>query len=194
MNIWDFLSVSPPDNKYVGSESGKCFVIGTGHTIWDDLKKAGFQEGQYKQDAGIIAVNRSIQDLPCHVDHAYSNHHRGLVWWIQGRDEVHLKKDKHQKPTILHTNGNEQHRFVHWPFPGNGTSTLNAVYLAFSLGYNEICVVGTPMDNGPHYYDPPWHVTNFENSHNIRFWSNAKKRLFGDRVKIYSNNLKELLK
>ena len=51
-----------------------------------------------------------------------------------------------------------------------------------------------PMDSGPHYYDPPWHKTNFTNKNNVRPWAKAKRAgLFDGCVTIVSENLNKLI-
>lgn len=193
-DLWDFLRIARPDNMHIGSESGEAIVCATGHTMWDDLISAGFQPGSRVQDKGIVAVNRAMQDLPCHIDHSWSNHTQMLYWWANGRDEVHQAAEKHYpKKTIQHSQ-KDFRTVVSWPeFGMAGTSTLSATYLAFALGYNKVHLCGTPMDNGPHYYDPPWHKTNFDNRHNARYWANAEKRFFKGRVVYHSPRLKEAI-
>lgn len=188
--LWDFLAIQRPDNPYIGSEGGEAIVCATGHTMWGDLERAGFQPNRREQEKGIIAVNRALQDLPCRVDHAWSNHTQKLYWWKVGRDEIHDNVEKFdRKQTVLHSQ--KDHKgVVSWPFGMAGTSTLSAVYLAFALGYDKVHLCGTPMDNGPHYYEPPWHKTNFGVDHNYKYWRNAEKRFFKGRVVYYSENLK----
>jgi hypothetical protein len=131
--------------------------------------------------------------MPCLVNHAYSNHAKGLNIWRYGRDEVHEKIDKHQpKMFKVHTN-RDFSKMYKWPLPGTGTSTLNAVYLAILLAYKDILVCGVPMDNGPHYYDPPWHVTNFTTKNNVRPWWKARNVLKQCGVTIISENLNKLI-
>ena len=50
------------------------------------------------------------------------------------------------------------------------------------LGYSKIYLCGVPLDNGPHYFDPPWTHTNFERSGGLREWQNARDRYFEGRV------------
>lgn len=194
-DLWEFLAIPPPDNEFIGSESGECIVCATGHTMWDDLLRAGFNTQSREQDKGIITVNRALQDLPCHIDHAWSNHTNKLYWWRVGRDEVHDNIEKHHRKKVVLHSQKEHKGVVVWPFGMAGTSTLSAVYLAFALGYEKVHLCGTPMDNGPHYYEPPWWKTNFDNGKkslgHARYWANAERRFFKGRVVYYSENLKE---
>lgn len=175
---------------FVGKYSGKCVVVGTGWSMWDDLLAAGFVKNAYRQPFTVIAINRAVQDLPCFVDHGYSNHAKLLKVWHAGRDEVHQKKDKHAGMTILHSNRDGVD--VNWKWPGWGTSTMGGLLMALAMGFDDISVCGMPMDNGGHYYDPPWHETNFENDNNERVWQQAAARVFHGKVKIISGRFKEL--
>lgn len=180
-------------DRWAGSEVGKCLVVGTGWNMWEDLENAGFIAGEWIQPFHVMAVNRAVQDLPCFVTHAYSNHAKNLKIWAAGRDEVHLKKDQRiPDKTVLHSL-RDGHGGVTWRWPGWGTSSLCAVLTAITLGYKEIVVCGVPMDNGPHYYDPPWHKTNFANDHNDRHWISCAKRVFKGKVKVLSGRLKDLV-
>lgn len=163
----------------VDSCSGRVLVCGTGHTLWRDLEAAGFRGDG---DFDVIAVNRAIQDLPCRIAHGYSNHSGMLRLWRECRDVRQQNIDRHYDGMVLHTNGENCRDAVKWPFPGTGTSSLNAVYLALCLGYEDIVVCGVPLDNGPHYYEPPWYETNFGAGHEEKFWRVAETKYFDGRV------------
>jgi len=177
---------------YIGTESGKVLVCGTGHSLWQDMLNAGYTPNKYQQNFDILCVNRSIMDIPSDIKHMYSNHTRAIPHWVNGRDETHQKKDKHSVTRIItHTNSDNGNRHIHWPWTGHGTSSLMAVWTAITLGYDDIYVCGVPMDDAPHYYDPPWLQPNFDNSHNFRHWKNSRDRVFQDKVKVMSGRLKE---
>lgn len=150
-------------------------MCGTGHTLWDDLLKCGFNNKKWKQNFDIITVNRALSDFPAFVDHCYSNHADKLFWWAGARDEAHTHKDKTKGngKTLLHSN-QEHNKVIKWTLPGNGTSGLNAVMLGLYLGYSEIKVCGIPIDNGPHYYDPPYF--SWVNFNNPRFDEDLKEK------------------
>lgn len=152
----EYLAISSLPEE-AGTRTGKVLVCGSGHTLWDDMSAAGFVPSKWKQNFDIIAVNRAVMDIPAPVDFVWSNHMDMMLPWVQGRDVAYKQKDK-SSPS-LHSN-REYTRTTVWPFPGSGTSTLNAVMLAVALGYDDIKVCGAPMDNGPHYYDAPWFTWN----------------------------------
>ena len=186
------IACDPALEEWIGSERGKCLVVGTGWTLWQDMEAAGFEKGEWKQPFGIVAVNRAVQDLPCFVNHGFSNHARMLRLWHGGRDEVHARKDRlHPGTTVLHSIRGG-HDGIVWPWSGCGTSSLCAVLTAITLGYEEVLVCGVPMDKGPHYYDPPWHKTNFANNHNDRHWQDCARRVFNGRVRVMSGRLASL--
>ena len=156
----DYLAISQSvcPEEFLGSRSGKIVVCGSGHTLWDDLEKVGFIPTEWKQNFDLMAVNRTVMDIPSSIDFGYSNHSDMMLRWAQARDEAYTQKDNGHSLT-LHSNRPYAKTHV-WPVPGAGTSGLNAVLLAILLGYDEIKVCGIPMDNGPHYYDAPWFVWN----------------------------------
>ena len=161
--IRDYLSLTKSQIPDYEPEGGKVVVCGTGYTLWDDLLDAGFQVNKkWNQNFDVMAVNRSIMDIPCFVSHGYSNHMDALVRWADARDEAYKHRDK--GGTQLHSNREYNKRIKVWTLPGYGTSGLNAVFLALLLGYEEIKIAGMPIDNGPHYYDAPYFEwNNFEN-------------------------------
>lgn len=193
-DVYDAYGIAFPEElkEVVGTESGRCLIVGSGWNIFEDLLNAGFQKNEYLQRGfDVMGINRAVQDLPCYVKHGYSNHARNLRIWYQGRDETHQKKDKHKPKTTLHSNRDGVD--VCWRWPGWGTSSLGAVLTAISLGYDEIVICGVPMDNGGHYYDPPWYETNFGNDNNERSWRQASERVFKGKVSVMSGRLKEII-
>lgn len=186
------LSLGEKAGELVGLFKGKVLVCASGHTLWSDLLKEGFDYKKYRQEFDIMAVNRVIQDLPGFINHGYSNHAEKLMYWRECRDDTLKASDRHYpESTLLHSNresGNIDH--VLWPWIGHGTSTLGAVIVAHALGYDEIVVCGAPMDCGPHYYDPPWIKPDF--SANVRHWENAAK-YFEGKVRAASGILQDVL-
>lgn len=130
-----------------GTRAGVVVVAGSGRTLWSDLHPIG----HYGYDA--MAVNDAIMHFPFRLIHAYSNAAERLPLWVGARRE-----DLQARDGVI-----EQHHCrsfwqagTFWPWPGHGTSGLNAVYTAIGLGYEKVIVVGMPLDNTGHYFDPPW--------------------------------------
>lgn len=200
--VFRHFALPVPDEleHYIGREKGKCIVCGTGHTMWNDMLAAGYSpsidnlsSGDKRQGFDIIAVNRAVMDIPSKVKYAYSGHQTLLRTWYQGIDQTHQDRKKHETPTELHGCHGSGDWYVRWPWGNRGTSSIGAVYLAITLGYEDIKVCGVPMDDGPHYYDPPWLKTNFDNKHIFRAWQNAFDKIFEGKVELISGVLKERL-
>lgn len=186
------------DGRYpeemVDAYAGKrCVVAASGHSVYYDLADMGWRTSQESWD--VITVNDMIMHFPGAVEHAYSNDRRMLPRWIQAR-----------RPGFVEEFGLPQH--VHtlrhglrwsWPFPGHGTSTLNAVYLALTLGYDPVVICGAPLDNRGHYFDAPWVETKFEKEVSLtpggqmQYWAGAKAKWFGNKVFAMSGRTAELL-
>lgn len=131
-----------------GTRAGVVVVAGSGRTLWSDLSAV---ENAAVTDA--IAINDCIIHYPFALTHAYSNAAERLPLWVGARRE-----DLQARDGVI-----EQHHCrsfwqagTFWPWPGHGTSGLNAVYTAIGLGYEKVIVVGMPLDNTGHYFDPPW--------------------------------------
>lgn len=186
--------------KYEGK---RCIVAASAACVWDDLERLGVNnvnpEGRFN-DWHIIAVNDMIMYFPGIIDHCYSNQHRWFAGWLGARRETICKvhvKSKWGEPGPTHSCrvGGK----YNWPWPGHGTSTLNAVYTAIALGYNPIVICGAPLDNSPHFFEPPWGHSNFERevsittSGEVAYWENARNKLFRGRVCSMSGRTRDLL-
>ena len=162
--------------------TGKLIIVGSARCVWDDLEKTNL-------NVDVMAVNDMIMHFPGPLKHAYSNDQKMLPHWINARRPRYIID--WGRPKAYSCNAG-------WPWPGHGTSSLNAVYTALALGYDEIILAGIPLDNSGHYFDPPWVKSNFENEVStrdgeIRFWANAARNIFDGKVKSLSGRTKELL-
>lgn len=180
------------DKPLVGSESGEVIVCGSGRCVWDDL-------GQLapNQNTHFMCVNDVGMHLPYPVRHWYSNDDLWLARWSQARRPMYAK-NVDPRPPLLHTHSKGTSSMNIWPWPGHGTSGLNAVYTALALGYDSVVICGIPLDDTGHYFDPPWIRTNFtreaaDRDGEPRYWSVAKKRIFEGRVRSMSGRTKALL-
>lgn len=169
--------------------SGKLIVAAGAACLWEDLEK-----GRWSPECAVLTVNDITMHFPGPVAHAYSNDARWLPKWVEARRELLLKR--HGPIGHVHSN----HRGVQWewPWPGHGTSLLGGVYTGLALGYSQIIICGGPLDDSPHYFEPPWMKTNFsrevgDRNGKMRYWTRAKDEIFGGRVTSVSGRTKELL-
>lgn len=167
---------------------GKLLIVGGGRCVWDDLQRISVN------NYDIMCMNDIIMHLPYRINHVYSNDDKMLTNWVAAR-RPRYKKD-FEENILKHTcqTGN----CIVWPFPGHGSSGLNACYTGLALGYTEIVLAGVPLDDSGHYFDPPWVKTNFVKEvgmrdGEIKFWANAKRNIFNGKVRSLSGRTKELL-
>ncbi len=184
--------------EVIGKYSGECLIVAGARCVWDDLE-------EWTPHGDVMVINDIGMHLPMEVAHWWSNHHENLPSWLQirrgGRLWVLNRKDP--KPVKLHSLNKMKYS---WPWPGHGTSSLNAIYTAIALGYDRIVLAGIPLDNNGHYFDPPtghrlqgdfnWsHFTQEVPDRNgePRFWKDAAKDIFQGQVKSLSGRTRELL-
>ena len=172
-------------NKY----DGPLVLVASAACVWDDLERAGMAKN-HDEFPHVMCINDMIMHYPNAIEHAYSNNHQYLSKWIEGRRDQFVNRWGIPK----HTHSNQVGGKWTWPWPGHGTSSLNAVYTALAMGYSSVWVCGVPLDNSRHYFEPPWMKTNFANNdHLLRCWKNAQKYIFQDKVFSFSGNTRKLL-
>lgn len=176
-----------------GKYKGLVFVVASAKCVWDDLEKAGLAKND-DTHFDVMCVNDMILHYPGRVEHVYSNNHKYIPYWLRARRDQYVSR----WGLIKHSHSNKVGGKHTWPWPGHGTSSLNAVYTAIALGYEDIRLCGVPLDNGPHYFEPDWMKTNFEQIVGVRdgrmkYWENAKDKIFEGRVKSYSGRTRDLL-
>jgi hypothetical protein len=168
---------------------GSLVICASGASIWDDFYS--FACDAWVQPFDIMCVNDMGMHFPHSIKHWYSNDFEMLPRWARARRPQFQGTPRNEK-AILHScypcDG-----ALKWPWHGGGTSTLGAVFTGLALGYNEVIVCGAPLDNGPHYFEPPHFKTNFEQSGGFRMWQDARQRYFEGKVKAISGNLKRIL-
>lgn len=188
-----------------GSYSGAVVVCGGARCLWDDLERLGCAS---KKDMGSVAhalydfmtVNSLGETFPGFIAHWFSNSPREIKAFANARRSDLLSSfDKRaEKPTILHTMARDigdvtAKNPIRWPWPGHGSSGLNAVYTALGLGYREVILAGIPSDDSGHYFDPPWRETNFEIESPMRLWERAQRDFFCGAVKSMSGKTREVV-
>ena len=182
----------------IGQFQGKrCVVVASAKCVWDDLDRLGVHGGKDNNGWDILCINDVVMHYPGRVAHLYSNKNRLLDAWLAARRETiggFRVKDWGPVEMTHSCSIGGQHS---WPWPGNGTSALGAVYTALALGYDPVVLCGIPLDNSPHYFDPDWIKSNFEREvggkdAQMKYWGNAMKAFRG-RVTSMSGRTKELL-
>lgn len=153
--------------EVAGSCAGPLVIVGSGRSVWADLHDA--------PEGDCMAVNDAIMHVPKPLKHAYSNAAEMLPHWLGARREDLKKRDKATGVHHCRTFWQSGH---YWPWPGHGTSTLNAVYTGIALGYSPIVICGVPLDNTGHYFDPPWRG-NPDYKGERRYWQSVADILTG---------------
>lgn len=169
--------------------SGELLIVGSARCVWKDLERYS-NDGTYYRVPDVMCLNDMIMHFPGRVIHAYSNDYQRLPKWIQAR-RPRFVKDLSESILAHSCYGPNS-----WPWPGTGSSGLNACYTGLALGYDSITLAGVPLTDEGHYFDPPWKRTNFTkevpDKDGIKYW-NTGKQIFNGRVKSLSGRTKDLL-
>ena len=178
-------------DKFAGQ---RCVIVAGGRCVWDDLARLGVK-GDDNGGWDVICVNDVVMHFPGRIKHFYSNDHRMMPHWLAARRPAHVRKHGPVKYTHSCRVGGR----YSWPWPGHGTSSLNAVYTALALGYAPIVLCGAPLDDSGHYFEAPWIKTNFcrevgtQPNGQIQYWAGAKRKHFAGKVFSMSGRTHELL-
>lgn len=184
------LNLGIPKSEYPdleGTESGTLVICGGAKCVWDDVFACSrlMPSKMVREliDCDIMTVSDITMHFHGKVKHAYSNDHEQIL------RHCHNRRD-----TLVHEYGKPEH--VHsrliWPWPGQGSSGLGAVYTGLGLGYDSITLCGIPLDGSPHYFDPPWATSNV-GKEDIKHWEKARDNVFDGKVKSMSGRTCELL-
>lgn len=169
--------------------------------IWDDLERFGarcdHRRGSVAKDGfDIMVVNKAVEVLPGHIEHAYSNQPKLLNTFIAARRNEY--RSEFQGPK--HTHSCQRGAKWHWPWGGWGTSLLGACLTGVGLGYDHIVICGGPLDNGPHNGEPHWRKCRFTNEAADtkdggmnHYWRKAMRLAFDGKVKSMSGRTREWL-
>lgn len=182
----------------IGTCRGKAAtVVCTAKCVWKDLE---LLEGE---NFDTLCVNDMGIYYPEEIEHWYSSHADALAGYSglrcarvakgQGRRSICAAPVTHS----LAVSKSSADADCVWPWPGHGTSGLNAIYTALALGYDPVYVAGLPMDNTGHFNDGPpdhwleqrtekrkWSV--YGDRKHFNPWLRAMKEVFDDKVTFLS--------
>ena len=167
------------------SFSGDLLIVGSGRDVWNEMEVYP-TDGNYYRVPDVMCLNDMIMHFPGKVIHAYSNDHHMLPNWIAAR-RPRYKKDLYED---IYPHSCYGAKYT-WPWPGQGSSGLNAVFTGLAMGYDSITLVGIPLDDSGHYFDPKWRTTNFtkevpERDGQVKYWQHAIDTIFNGKVRSLS--------
>lgn len=174
---------------------GRLVICGGAACVWDDLQKLGIRGDSQNNGYDVMCVNDIVMHFPGRVLHAFSNDAKMFEFWLGARRKQIVRA--FGPVEYVHT-CNNRHAKYSWPWPGNGTSALGAVHTGLAMGYRKIVLCGIPLDDGPHYFSPPWGLSNFtrevpqRDGGQMAYWFKVSRQWQG-RVTSMSGRTKELL-
>lgn len=149
-------------------------IIGTGRCIWGDFSKAKELVDSYD----VMLVNHIIYTFPENAKHFCTLHpdwYRSYRGHWQGREVPH------------------QHFAKSYPEIRAACSGLFATWVGITLGYDRIMLVGMPMDDSGHYYDPPDHKGCYAHYLPMMAEWQQDAPLWHDKVKSFAGKTKQWL-
>lgn len=193
-----------PMPAIAGRYTGQSLVVcADGHCIWSDLAAFGCASrlgrgGVRKDGWDLMTINKTVENLPGIVEHAYSNSPPLLAHFIAARRDEYAGEFE-AGPRQVHS-CNTGAQWV-WPWGGHGTSGLGAVLVGLGLGYDRIALAGMPLDDGPHNGEPPWRRCAFASREAAgpagggpdAHWKRARDEAFEGRVRSLSGRTLEWL-
>lgn len=189
-----FCGIPPSELPDAPRYDGKSLIIcGGAACVWDDLEPLIPYIGS---GTHVMAVNDVGMHIPVDIRHWFSNSAKDVGKWAECR-----RRGYNQGATrhALRRGNDEKGANYLWPWPGHGTSSLNAVYTGLAMGYESVVLCGIPLDNQPNYFSPKWEKRNFthevpdRDDGTMKYWTNARDKFFEGRVKSRSGRTKELL-
>lgn len=173
----------------------RLLVVGGGRCVWNDLASMNVRCDEANDGWHVMCVNDVVMHFPGKITHFYSNDHRWITNWLNGRRELHMRRFG-PVPYVHSCNTGARYN---WPWPGHGSSALGAAYCGIAMGYDPVVLCGIPLDDSGHYFDPPWKKTNFRREvgtqpdGQMQYWANAKRQHFEGKVYGTSGRTAELL-
>lgn len=170
------------------------YVLGGGRCVWDDL------EGENLSWATVFCVNDIGMYLQQPFQHWVSYHGAFLVHWAYLWERHNPKKAKPSLHSFVPADDGMVERWKTWEIQlwklhSHGTSAHLAVEIALEMGFDDIRLLGVPLDGCGRFFDPPG-FNNFEHPQtSLGAWVKWKKQNpdLADRVRSKSGNTRELL-
>ena len=190
------ITGDPP--KVAGNFPGRCVVIGSGACLWDDARKLYRYDSENKYDN--CGVNHGGFFWPWPLTHFCSLHANYIQYWLPMRLKTFSQGWIHS-----HAAKKEPHVENVWNFVRPAAmSGLFAAKAMLACGYDEVILLGNPMDDSGHFYDPPpgllapgeqasWEHMRYRHRENMREWEQASIDEFKGRVKSMSGYTRDLL-
>ena len=183
-DIWRKLGGRGEIPARLGRHGGPLLVMGGGRNLWDDVGKVHPWRGE------VMAVNDVGQFWHGIVAHWVTLHPEYLPGWRHYRQKHCYGENR---VPLCHAPKVQDGVDMAWPLERyGGTSGLFACWIALMLGYSEVLLAGIPMDNGGHFFDPPWYRTDNEDRAIAIEWTEAVP-IFAGRVKSLSGRTRDWL-
>lgn len=173
-----------------GTKSGPLLVCCTAACVWDDLRSFNYD------GYDVMAIADMMTYFPGPLAHGVSLHDDWMMSYAfqQFYRGSHANWPPMKTHSGISTKKNDWVKYV-WPLHRDGgTSGLFGVLIGLLMGYDRIVVAGSPLDDGPHFWEPPWIKREFYGRPTIlKEWERARDAVFDGRVKSLSGNTRELL-
>ena len=183
-----YVNPRGPLPAIAGTKSGPLLIIGSGAGVWEDLEK-------YQHQGDRMAINDIMNYFPGQLQHGVTLHEAKLPMWTFNQA---WEGSKGGWPPMQTHSHQPSHYVRHvWPLVRDGgTSGLFGVLIGLLMGYERIILAGTPCDDSPRFFDPPWKLHaqfGLETVH--QEWQRARDEvpLFKERVRSLSGNTRNWL-
>lgn len=171
----------------------RLLIVCPGRNVWEDVEKSGYDRGL---GMDVMCVKDILIHFHADVNHGFSEHPDQLIHCLALRRLRRKIAAKQTSRIFLHAPF-EGFESVHgWQIKHYGCSGLGAAVVGLCLGYKEIVLAGSPLDDSGHYYDAPWMKTSLARQFPgdaPKVWLGVARHVFKGRVKSLSGRTKELL-